>query len=394
MNNHTDTIIVVSDLLLPWGGCEDLWSKTVPHLQEKGYQIVVCKYRIDEDHPKIAALIQQGVTFLATYRKRSLIVRAFRKVYSKLTQRMRNRHGLDKYGFSRSDETVTFKKYLKAYPVKLVLVSQGINFQGLGYAHACMENNIPYVIVSHKAVDFYWPPADYREGMRAVLENARQCYFVSEHNKRLTEEQFGIRLPTSEIVFNPVKLTQRVSYPDTDNGFHLCCIGRLFMVDKGQDMLIRALSREKWKKRPIKVSIIGTGPDELVLKELVELLGASNLSFCGEVNDIYEVWKQAHALVLPSRTEGLPLVIVEAMMAGRPVITTDVGGNKEFLEEGVTGFIGEASDASFEETLERAWQHRERWEEMGNQAAASIREKVPESPERIFANLLEKHVHE
>ncbi len=394
MRTHSDTIVIVSALLMPWGGCEDLWSRTVPFLQDRGYQVVVCKHHIDEDHPKIAEHIRQGVTFLATYPKRPLVVRAYRKVLRKVKQLLGSGRTVDKYGFGRSDEVVTFAKYLRNYPVKLVLVSQGINFEGLGYAHACMENDIPYVIVSHKAIDFYWPPNDHRVGMRTVLENARQCYFVSQHNKRLTEEQFGLRLPDSQVVFNPVKPTQHIPYPATTGVFHLCCIGRLFIIEKGQDILIRTLSQEKWKRRPVKVSIIGTGPDEAVLKELAELLGVSNVSFCGEVSDVYRIWQDAHALVMPSRTEGLPLVIVEAMMAGRPIITTDVGGNKEFLEEGVTGFIGHASDVSFGETLERAWQQRERWREMGDEAAVSIRKIVPESPERIFADLLEKHIHE
>src|SRR3546814_14979498 len=101
-------------------------------------------------------------------------------------------------------------------------------------------------------------------------------------------------------------------------------------------MLIRLLSQPKWRSRPVIVNFVGTGPDETVLKELAQLLGVNNINFHGHIDNVYELWSRSHALVLPSRTEGLPLVIVEAMMAGRPVITTDVGGNKEFLEEGVT----------------------------------------------------------
>lgn len=394
MPRRKDTIFIASSILIPWGGCEDLWSQSVPILQQQGYHIAVFKLQIHEDHPKIAKHIQEGVEFFATQPRRRLVARVYRKTRRKVRQLL----GLDKvspsFGFGHTEEAITFAKYLRRYPVKLVLISQGTNFDGLGYAYVCMQLGIPYVIVSHKAIDFYWPYVEYREGMRQVLTHAKACYFVSEHNKRLTEEQFGVRLPGSKVVFNPVKPTKHIPYPDTDGVFHLVCIGRLFIVEKGQDMLVRAFSQEKWKNRPIKVSIVGSGPDEHVLRELVELLNASNVSFYGEVGDIYEVWRHAHALVLPSRTEGLPLVIVEAMMAGRPVITTDVGGNKEFLEEGVTGFVGDASDLSFEQTLERAWQRRDAWKTMGDQAALAIRKIVPDSPERIFSDLLQSHITE
>lgn len=388
-----DTIFIASTIAIPWGGCEDLWSQCVPILQNQGYHVAVFKYQVD-DHPKITRHKQDGVEFFATLPRRRLPERVFSKIRRKLKERLRVKEDSPEFRFGYTEEVRTFSKYLSKYPVKLALISQGANFEGLGYAYACMKRNIPYVVVSHKAIDFYWPPVDHREGMRKVLANAKGCYFVSQHNKRLTEEQFGVRLPESRVIFNPVKPTQHIPYPATIGFFHLVCIGRLFLIEKGQDILIRALSHEKWKNRPIKVSIVGSGPDKDVLSDMVKLLGVTNISFCGEVSDIYEVWKRAHALVLPSRTEGLPLVIVEAMMAGRPVITTDVGGNKEFLEEGVTGFIGDASDVSFEQTLERAWQQRDTWKAMGDQAAISIRKIIPAAPEQIFAGILQKHMQD
>lgn len=395
--------VFVTSAVGEWGGSEELWLKTVPILQDRGYHVVVCKHYIEEWHPKVAPLIQQGVEFLATHSlpKKPLIRRLSNKVIRGMRRIWRIKstpRPIDEYNFDQPAEIMTFNKalfitYLKAYDTKLVLVSQGGNFDGLIYAQACMESETPYTIVSHKAVDFYWPPTVYRTGMRTVMANALACYFVSQHNKRLTEEQFGIRLPNSQVIFNPVKSTDYIPYPNSDGTLQLCCIGRLFLDEKGQDILVRVLNQERWRDRPLKVAIIGSGRDEVVLKELVDLLGVRQISFHGQVNNIYEVWKQSHALVLPSRAEGLPLVIVEAMMAGRPVITTDVGGNKEFLEEGVTGFIGYANDESFEETLERAWQHREQWREMGKQAALAIRKRVPESPEQIFADLLEKQIY-
>lgn len=382
------TIFIASAIMDAWGGSEELWSETVPFLRQSGYHVTVCKHYIDRDHPKIARHIREGIEFLPTSPPQPFVVRACRKIIGKTIQLLRIDLHKGKPGFALSYDALTFKKYLREYRPKLVLISQGVNFDGLGYAHACLDLDIPYVIVSHKAVDFYWPPNHYRSAMRTVLLEAARCYFVSNHNKQLTEEQFGVRLPNAEVIFNPVKPTEYIPYPNGNGSIHLCCIGRLFAIEKGQDMLIRVLSQQKWKDRSVKVSIIGTGPDEDVLKEMATLLESSNVSFRGHVDNVYEMWSHSHALVMPSRTEGLPLVIVEAMMAGRPVITTDVGGNKELLKEGETGFISYAHDESLDATLERAWANRTRWKDMGKRAAETIRETIPPSPERIFADKL------
>lgn len=392
------TIFIASSISV-WGGSEELWAKTIPYLQAKGFHIVVCRPYIEYWNARTASLIREGVDFFQTHSlpQKPLVIRAYNKLWGKLKKviGIKLKPSWEKeVRFDQPVEVVTFDKeafinHINQYVTKLVLVSQGGNFDGLIYGQACMERGIPYVIVSQKAVDFYWPPSIFRKEMRKVLVNARQCYFVSQHNKRLTEEQFGTRLVNSQVIYNPIKPTDYIPYPDSDNTWKLACVGRLFLIEKGQDMLIRVLSREKWKNRPLEVMMVGAGEDELALQEMIDLLEVEKVSLHGTVDDIYEVWKQAHALILPSRTEGLPLAIMEAMMAGRAIITTDAGGNKEFLDEGITGFIGYPSDDSLDETLERAWQSRERWEEMGKQAAESVKTKVPKSSEQYFADLLE-----
>lgn len=414
MSDHEEkkrTIFIASSIG-EWGGSEELWAKTVPFLIDKGYAIVACRPFIIYEHPKIAHLVDQGVEFLQTHwlpeepvqlswsQLTSIKIRKFfgvkepvKKLIEKVQPRLPTVQEFDQPPEILTFDRALFSQFLESHRPELVVISQGGNFDGLVYGEACLANQVPYVIVSHKTVDFYWPPTPFRERMRQVYLQARQCFFVSKHTKRFTEEQFGVRLSNSQVVFNPVKINEIVPYPDTDEIFQLCCLGRLDVVQKGQDILIRALADAKWKTRPVQVKIIGAGPDEGALRELAILLGVEEkVVFAGEITNVDQIWRECHALVLPSRAEGLPLVIVEAMMAGRPVITTDVGGNIEFLEDGVTGFVGYANDVSFAQTLERAWEHRAEWREMGSRAARSIREIVPEVPEAIFADLIEQHV--
>jgi glycosyltransferase involved in cell wall biosynthesis len=115
----------------------------------------------------------------------------------------------------------------------------------------------------------------------------------------------------------------------------------------------------------------------------------ANVTFAGHVKDVAGIWAANHALVLPSRAEGLPLTIVEAMLCGRVPIVTDVGGNAELIRDGATGFVASApTEAELDAALERAWQRRAEWPAIGAGAARSIRKKVPREPAHIFAEAL------
>lgn len=88
-----------------------------------------------------------------------------------------------------------------------------------------------------------------------------------------------------------------------------------------------------------------------------------------------------HGLVLPSRCEGLPLVLVEAMLSGRVAIVTNVAGNTEVLTDDVTGFVAAApTEDALDEAMERAWRRRGEWRAIGSTAATRIRELVPPDP--------------
>jgi glycosyltransferase involved in cell wall biosynthesis len=101
------------------------------------------------------------------------------------------------------------------------------------------------------------------------------------------------------------------------------------------------------------------------------------------------IWASHHALVLPSRYEGLPLSLVEAMLCGRPSIVTNVSGNTELLEDNVTGFVAAAPMPTFlDEALERAWARRADWQAIGAAAARQVRELVPSDPAGVFADEL------
>lgn len=379
--------IAIVSCVEDWGGSEELWARSIPYLHEYGYQTVLLKSRINKAHPEFIALAKMGVRLVELDPATSVLKRIFNKAIrasSKLAAEL-------KLSNTYPQELKVFKKAILKVAPSLVIIAQGINFDGLKLANECLTAGIPYVIISQKAVDFYWPSPNDRAMMLKVLLAAKRCFFVSQHNLRLTEEQFGKRLPNAMVVFNPVKLAgSPLPYPKSAEQYKLACVGRLFILDKGQDMLLRILAQEEWRSRPVLVSFIGKGPDEAGLKEMAALLKLNNVEFLGQVADIGQIWASHHALVLPSRSEGLPLSMVEAMSVGRPVIITDAGGNAEMVEEGITGFIGETNERSFGSAMERAWEGRDQWEFIGENAAKYVRNHVPASPEHDFAKLIQE----
>lgn len=378
-------IAIVTCCTEDWGGSEDLWFKTALCLKRGGSEIMVLKNKIDSHHPRFAELSKQNVLLheLDTFSRKNFTKRLFIKTWNKIKSAGRDHLKLN------------FEKHLRNFQPDLVLISQGINFDGLIYARSCIALKISYAIICHKAVEFYWPHPYERTLMQEAFQKAEKCFFVSKHNLQLTEEQFGMRFNNAAIVRNPVKAINRIiPYPLTESEFRLACIGRLFIIDKGQDILLRVLAQQKWRERSLQVSFIGNGVDEQALKEMASLLNVTNVDFIGRVDNMEEVWENHHALVLPSRSEGLPLVVLEAMSAGRMIIATKAGGNEEVIVEDKTGFLGEATFSSFDEVLEKAWQHRNEWEAMGKEAFQFATANIPEKPETDFANTLTDLIYE
>jgi glycosyltransferase involved in cell wall biosynthesis len=379
------TIAIISTCIEEWGGSEELWGRSIPHLLAAGLKVVVYKDRIDRGHPRWSALAAAGVEL------KELDTPKWVFFARKALLRIRG-----KYWYESSELRRTFKRQLLADHPSLVVIAQGINFDGLNYAQDCLLLGIPYIVICQKAVDFFWPQPDQRPGMIRALTQARRCFFVSRHNLALTEEQFGIRLNNTQLIFNPVELGGGpVAYSFDGSVLRLACIGRLFVLDKGQDILIRLLARPKWRERPVELTFIGSGADREGLEAMARMYGLSNVHFAGVLHDMRGMWRDFHALVLPSRSEGLPLVVLEAMAAGRVVVTTFAGGSREVIEDGVTGFIGDTGTESFDAALERAWQRRDEWEAIGLAACTDLPRRLPSTPAEVeFAKTLISMLHE
>jgi glycosyltransferase involved in cell wall biosynthesis len=124
-----------------------------------------------------------------------------------------------------------------------------------------------------------------------------------------------------------------------DDEFLWLAVGRL-TAQKDYPNLLDAFARLRGRGAPARLCIAGTGP---LAEDLDAAVRAADLGgavrFLGLRDDVPDLLSAADGLVLSSRWEGLPNVVLEAMAAGRPVGATDVGGTRELVEEGVTGHL-------------------------------------------------------
>lgn len=349
-----------------WAACEDLWAQTAIQMQKQGFDVFAHVLRGTSMAYGLKELERAGghVTF------RNSHPTLLRRIFNRIS----NRH---------------LYSWLDQCRWDLVVITEISHFYGLGWMEACRKRGLPYVTVVHNACENFWPNDEMINQAMDAYQNAKKCFFVSQRVCDMTCKEMGIQLKNAQLFFNPVKIPQEIfPWPDTKT-IKLACVARLNPEDKGQDLLFEVLALPKWRSRPLEVTLWGDGNRMNSLKRLKAMLKLDHVHFGGFIHRTDLIWKNHHALILPSRHEGAPLVMIEAMFSKRPCITTDVGNCATVIKDNVTGFIAKAPTVDLiDEALERAWQKREEWESMGEAAARDIDKIQPKDPVSLFMNEL------
>jgi glycosyltransferase involved in cell wall biosynthesis len=224
------------------------------------------------------------------------------------------------------------------------------------------------------------------------INHAILNYFVAKANQDLFFRQIGKKLDNCSLVHNPPNQSALTNgaWPEADVELSLACVGRLDVNAKGQDILFEVLARPQWQSRSVRIHLYGSGVNLMSLRRHAETLKITDkIVFEGHVTNIGQLWSRHHALVMPSRYEGTPLALIEAMHCSRPAICTAVAGIPELIDDGVSGFLAAAPTIPlFEECLERMWHSRGSLRTMGEAARIAVRSKTPEDPVATFVDEL------
>ncbi|MEZ5384368.1 MAG: glycosyltransferase family 4 protein [Prosthecobacter sp.] len=356
------------------GAAESLWLQTAAHLARNGHAVTaaVCWRRWDT--ARVKELVQLGVPV-----KRLSLSWLMRRLLRPF--------------FAQGKAERRLVGQLASGPLKpdLVIVSQGNDHSCLPWLEALQAAGLRTAVVTHGIISSDWPNDNVAARLRRVFRQVAASYWVSKSNQTDFECQIGERLTQGQVVWNPVKVARNpLPWPGMQNGWRLACVARLQTRPKGHDLLIRALSAPRWRERALTLSIYGEGENRDGLERLAAMLGVKDkVSFPGHVEAVEDIWRVNHMIAQPSRNEGMPLSLIEALMCARPALVTDVAGHAEVVRDGVDGFVAEAASVRhIDEALERAWAARDEWQTLGKNACEHLSQILPSDPAAAFAEAL------
>jgi len=199
---------------------------------------------------------------------------------------------------------------------------------------------IPYVVWGQGS-DIYLPGRFIRMTSKPILQNADAVLALTEDMKQKMQEICDRDI---SVVPNGIDLERfKISSGDKKEGDAktIIFVGRLHPV-KGVQYLIEAMAIVHQEMPDVKLVIVGDGVERAKLEVFAEKLNLNCcIQFAGQVpqESIPRLMHQADVFVLSSLSEGLPVVLLEAMAAGLPIVATNVGGIPDIVEEGVNGYL-------------------------------------------------------
>jgi glycosyltransferase involved in cell wall biosynthesis len=353
-----------------WGGSEYCWGSAAERLVRTGAEVRISKRHWDQPIPEIERLSDLGCRVFYRRDFPPFPIRVLRK----LTPRHdRNRAHLKRVGAGAD----------------LIVISQGWHYDGWQWLEAAAALGYKYCLICQGVSERWWPSDSDAERLAAAWEGASAVFFVAQANLEMTRRMLGTSLPRARVIRNPFNVSYDAQLPwpsQASPELQLAFVSRLDIPGKGYDILFEVMSKRHWRERDIRVSLFGNGPNERSIRRMI---GIANLSgkivLGGFTENIEQIWASHHALILPSRAEGMPLVLVEAMLCGRPAIITNVGGVGELLRDGANGFLAKTATVdALDDAMNRAWENRHRLKEIGEQATIDVRKVIPPDPTEDF----------
>lgn len=214
---------------------------------------------------------------------------------------------------------------------------------------ACKAKGIPYVTnVQGLGTAFEKPVLSSVVSVmyRSALRKARTVFFENEENAQFFLHKNIISAQQMKVLPGAgINLDEYPYVPMQDDGIcSFLFVGRI-MKEKGVDEFFAAAKTIKAEfGEMVAFDVVGFYED--AYKETVDQLVADGvINFHGFQTDVHPFYEAADCVVLPSYHEGMSNVLLEAAASGRPLITSDIPGCREAVEDGVSGYLCPAKDA-------------------------------------------------
>lgn len=160
----------------------------------------------------------------------------------------------------------------------------------------------------------------------------------------------------SQVLYNMIDTTEITKKIKNDSNcyeaYDLIFLGRL-TYPKNPERLIKIINEVKKVKDNVKVAIVGTGDLEEKVSELIRNYDLeSNIKMFGYISNPYKILDSSKLLILTSIYEGTPMVALEAIALGKPIISTPTDGMIELIINGKTGYLSDDDQVLKEKIIE------------------------------------------
>lgn len=255
-------------------------------------------------------------------------------------------------GWSVTRPNLAWKRraFMVIYFVEALILARGLRKGGFRHLHVHHANNANVVaLLAARYLGRRYSVTAHgsdilleRELLREKIGGASFAVTVSEHNRRVLDD-----LGTSTAVHvvptgvDVERFADEAESPQRTEPVRLVAVGRLNPV-KGFDVLVEACRRLRERGLDFTCTIHGAGDEDTALAEAAEAADVTDrVHLAGPIapSRVHEAYREGDIYVLSSRSEGLPVVVMEAMASGLPVVASDVTGVPELVVDGETGLL-------------------------------------------------------
>jgi glycosyltransferase involved in cell wall biosynthesis len=222
------------------------------------------------------------------------------------------------------------------------------------------------------SLHFHWGSPTgliYLNAERALMRRTELFLFESAYGRDVFKSKIGEPPTLVRVVHNGVTDDEFQPVVVSQNATDLLFIGELRLL-KGIDVLIAAISQLAREGRKVTATIVGDGPDRAQFERQVSKHGLGEQVHFAGAKPARQAFSMGRLLVVPSRAESLPYIVLEAAAAGVPMIATDVGGIPEIFGPDAAALVAPGNSAALAHAISQAMQDR------GARHSASLRLKT------------------
>jgi glycosyltransferase involved in cell wall biosynthesis len=343
-------LLVIDQFSTTLGGGERIVLKLAAELPRCGYRVSILTFSA---HPESAALVDPPCPVYLLSLQKTYDLTAFKAAFS-------------------------LRRFLRREKVKIVQTFFESSDIWAGFVTKLMSN--ASLIWSRRDMGILRTGKHHR-AYRLMAKMPDKVFAVSELVRQHGIEVDGIDPTRVQTIYNGLTLSDWAPAPaaKVPGRIFITTAGNIRYV-KGHDFFLRAAALVVAKFPEVSFSIAGEILEPAYFAELQQLVLDLNLAdhftFAGNITNLGEYLAAADIFVLPSRSEGFSNAIVEAMAVSLPVVATNVGGNAEAVQDGVSGFIVPSEDpAALAEAILTLLRDPERAREMGIAGKKLVAEK-------------------